>query len=206
MNQNANIDVHNTSNNEILINDESENEFLMNLSLSKINVCDMRDKDLSMENSNNTFEGNMNVNNAIDDKNIEENVKEYDLKPKNNPLNVGENWGGKITPDKEKTKRPTYMDPFPDWDLVQSHKFVNMPLLRNGNLCDSIKLKNKYVCVRNTCAFDSVVQLLSHAIGKEKFYKNVIEDSQLPVLKLAQNILIHGKITVNDYKIRTNIL
>jgi len=61
MNQNANIDVHNTSNNEILINDESENEFLMNLSLSKINVCDMRDKDLSMENSNNTFEGNMKV-------------------------------------------------------------------------------------------------------------------------------------------------
>jgi len=69
-----------------------------------------------------------------------------------------------------------------------------------------LKLKNKYLCIRNTCAFDSFVQMLVHAIGKEKFYKNCIQDCQQPILKLAQNILTRGKIIANNYKIRAEII
>lgn len=65
-----------------------------------------------------------------------------------------------------KRKHLTYMDPFPDWDFIQSHKFVEISLLQNDNLCDSIKFGNKHVFIRNTCAFDSFVQLLTHAIRK----------------------------------------
>jgi len=77
--------------------------------------------------------------------------------------------------------------------------------LRNSSLCDSLKIKDKHVCVRNTCAIDSLIQLLAHAIG-EKFYKNFIQDFQYPVLNLAQQILICGKIIASDYKTRMEIL
>ena len=80
-----------------------------------------------------------------------------------------------------------------------------IPILRNSSLCDSLKIKDKHVCVRNTCAIDSLIQLLAHAIG-EKFYKNFIQDFQYPVLNLAQQILICGKIIASDYKTRMEIL
>lgn len=83
---------------------------------------------------------------------------------------------------------------------------MDIPILKNGNLSESVKFKTKYVCLRNTCAFDSFVQMLAHAIGKEKYYQNCIQDFQYPILKLAQNILIRGKITANDYKTRIEIL
>lgn len=86
------------------------------------------------------------------------------------------------------------MDSFPDWDLVQSHKFVGIPLLRNANVCDSIKFKDKYISVRNTCA-----SILSY----QKIYKSSIQDFELPILKLAQNMLTREKIMINNYKNRT---
>lgn len=97
------------------------------------------------------------------------------------------------------------MESFPDWDFVQSHKFISIPILKNGNMCDSIKLKNKYICIRNTCAFDSFVQILAHAIAEEKMYKSYVQDLQQPILKMVQNIL-RGKIIAKDYIIRAEIL
>lgn len=78
--------------------------------------------------------------------------------------------------------------------------------MRNGSLCDSIKIKDKHMCIRNTCAIDSLIQLLAHAIGKEKLYKNFIQDFQYPIFNLAQQIVIRGKIIASDYKTRMEIL
>lgn len=193
--------VEDSSSDKLVCNNMSQAEFLSNVSLHS-NITSDNVQNISMENVD-VHKKSLKIDEMVEDRSLE-NTYESDLQS-NNPLNSNENWGGKITPPKKK-KRPNYMDPFPDWDLVQSHKFVDIPLLRNGNVCDSIKFKDKYVSVRNTCAFDSFVQILAHAIGKERIYKSSIQDYELPILKLTQNMLTRGKIMINDYKNRADIL
>lgn len=86
----------------------SQSTSSIDLSL-KANVCDnvqFTSDNISMEVS---WENMVALEESMDkimnkvDKNSDENESNLQLEPKNNPLNVGENWRGKITPEKKKT-------------------------------------------------------------------------------------------------------
>lgn len=87
--------------------------------------------DASIEQADKNIEKSMKIDSAIKYEQIGNILEKDAIKSElesYNHLNVNENWGGKITPNK-RIKRPTYMDPFPDWDFVQSDRFVSIPIL-----------------------------------------------------------------------------
>lgn len=72
-----------------------------------------------------------------------------------NELNHKESWN-------KRTKRSHYLKPSPHWDLITNvDKKVKLGLLCNGNLSTITHMVDKRpVGMRNTCAFDSLVQVL----------------------------------------------
>lgn len=55
-------------------------------------------------------------------------------------------------------------------------------------------------------AFDSLMQLVMHAIGKECRYKEQIQYIDYPIINLARNIINRGKLIAADYVTRAKIL
>lgn len=121
-----------------------------------------------------------------------------------NSLNQRENWRG--LSDESKKRKPTYLDACPEWDVVQSHKTIAIPILKNGSLCKNVCINKKYISIKETCAFDALVHLLIHACGKEKQYKEKLQAVEHPFVKLCINILNRGKINSEDYIARAQIL
>lgn len=89
---------------------------------------------------------------------------------------------------------------------MQSHKTIEIPIFKNGNLCKSVRTGEVLVLIKETCAFDSLMQLVMHAIGKECRYKEHIQYLDYPIIKLAVNIINRGKLIAADYVARAKIL
>lgn len=122
-------------------------------------------------------------------------------------LNEYENWGGLGNVKSKKRKRPNYLDACPDWDYVQSHKTIEIPIFKNGNLYENnLRINEVLVIIKETCAFDSLIQLVMHAIGKEYRFKEHIQYLDYPLIKLAVNIINRGKLIQSDYVARAKIL
>lgn len=71
-------------------------------------------------------------------------------------LNNKEKWN-----KRKKSKQSSYLHPVPNWDLVfDVDKKVKIGLLSNGNISKTIyNVNGEAVALRNTCAFDSIVQV-----------------------------------------------
>jgi len=121
-----------------------------------------------------------------------------------NSLNQQENWGG--LNDKSKKRKPTYLYVCPEWNVIQSHKAIFVPLLKNGNLCNSVRINDKYISVKETYVFDILVQLIVHACGKEPRYRDELLAIKHPFVQLCISILNRGKIICADYIARATIL
>lgn len=59
----------------------------------------------------------------------------------------------------KKSKSTYYLAAFPEWDMSTSVSSINISILKNGNLAESLMFKNKRVLVKNTCAFGSFLIL-----------------------------------------------
>lgn len=148
-------------------------------------------------------------NNIIDNNNNEKtHIASNHLENASDPvrsLNECENWGG-LCNTHSKKKKPNYLDPCSDWDYVQTHKVVHIPILKNGNLCNSIRVDGTHVLIKETCAFDSVLQLIMHAIGKDCHYKEIVQQLDHSMIQLGMSVLNRGKVTASDYIERIKIL
>jgi len=120
-------------------------------------------------------------------------------------LNEQENWGG-LNDESKKRRKPTYLDACPEWDAIQSYKAITVPLLKNGSISNSVRIKGKYVSVKETCAFDALTQLIMHACSKEPRYKDELQAIEHSFVQLCINILKRGKIVCADYISRASIL
>ena len=66
-------------------------------------------------------------------------------------------------------------------------------LLQNGNLCQKpMKIDGETFFVRNTCGFDSIVQILMTAAIDHQQYASILRESENRTLKLALMILKNG--------------
>ena len=160
-------------------------------------------------NNINNIDNINNINNNNITEHLGENIDTIEtLKPSTiaASLNECENWGGLGNIKNKKQKKPNYLDNCPDWDYVQSHKKIELPIFKNGNLCDHVRIGEVLVLIKETCAFDSLMQLVMHAIGKEIRYKERIQYLDYPFIKLALNIINRGKIIAADYVARAKIL
>lgn len=94
-----------------------------------------------------------------------------------------------------------------DWDVVKSNRIsFGMPLLKNGNVVDPIVLNKRALKLKNTCPFESLMQVLINAISVYEKYKENIKFSPHGPVELALSILEGGKVTHNHYKTRAKML
>lgn len=93
-----------------------------------------------------------------------------------------------------------------DWDLIPLNKAVGIPILKNGSLCNAVHLDKKHIIVRETCAFDSILQIVVNAIATYEKYKDNVSDTENHFVQLAQNVLLCGKVHVSHYSQRAKIL
>jgi len=61
----------------------------------------------------------------------------------------------------------------PDWEMFNINKNVALGILQNGNISPILKIGSNNVIVKNTCGFDSIVQIVAAVCVYEKFKENV---------------------------------
>lgn len=125
------------------------------------------------------------------------------------PLNFQENWM-ELTEHSQKSgriKKESYLDKCPEWDSVESENAVFIPIMKNGNLCQPIKLKGQTIMVRNTCAFDALLHCTVHMIGMNREFKRIVQTIQdCNFFALTLKIASRGKLTRNEYVERASFL
>jgi len=86
-----------------------------------------------------------------------------------NASNNKENWRGEGKTDANKKrkrknekcrKKLTYLDACADWDFLPNGPAIGIPLISNGNLCESVHCDGVKIIVKDTCAFDSLLQVI----------------------------------------------
>lgn len=132
--------------------------------------------------------------------------------------NIHENWYGLVSsnnvadclqelpkPAPVKRSKPSYLDKCPEWDYLKNTKSFNLPLLINGSKCKPIKQGQIVMTVQETCAFDSILQLVANGIAAHAAYRNAIQSSE-GIFQLARSILETGRILSIHYNQRAHIL
>lgn len=102
----------------------------------------------------------------------------------------------------------TYLDDCPNWDDMKTLKRIIIPLLKNGSLLKASRCDNNFMVIRETCAFDSLTQIIINAIVVNETYHNIIINENNIFCNFAKNISIINniKITSNIYQERARIL
>ncbi|KAK3910839.1 Retrovirus-related Pol polyprotein from transposon 412 [Frankliniella fusca] len=78
--------------------------------------------------------------------------------------------------------------------------------LRNGNIGPAVHVDSAQYHISNTCALDSIAQLLACAIADSRAYKEHVSGSDLELLNLAQNITSSQCPTAQLYELRARAL
>lgn len=148
------------------------------------------------------------------------NPKSDNLNKENEVWNICENWHGltgstNITdecsqalqkPAPIKRSKPTYLDKCSEWDFIKNSKSFNLPLVINGSKCRPIKQGQLIITVQETCAFDSILQLVVSATVAHAAYQTALQSSSNDIFRLAKSILEHGKLLSKHYNERASIL
>lgn len=116
------------------------------------------------------LESPIQINTKVDDKEMyvcNTTASSENTKNEYSDWNDEHNWQNK---NERKTIRRTYLEARPDFTGVCKRKKIDMAILQNGNICESIKHGKVRFVVINTCGFDSVVQLFSAACIHETFH------------------------------------
>lgn len=106
--------------------------------------------------------------------------------PEKNELNAKEKWAK----SKKKTtgvKSSKYMQSVPNFDLVGLLKKVKIGHLLNGNLSKTThKVGKNKICLENTCAPDSIIQLIAVTYAYNPTYKNYLNGLDDPIYAIAK--------------------
>lgn len=102
----------------------------------------------------------------------------------------------------------TYLDDCPDWDHMTTMKRVTIPLLRNGSLMKGSRCGSNFIVVRETCAFDSLTQIVTTAIATNETFADIVIRQNNKFTNFARSISFIDchKIPSNIYEERVNIL
>jgi hypothetical protein len=129
-------------------------------------------------------------------------------------LNEQENWRGLNKTEeingktKEGKKRGTYLTACPDIEIIHKRpKFItNLPLLANGNILKPMKVTNKIINIRNTCAFDATMQSILAACHDYDSYAEYLSTKLNPSVGQFLQTLSKTGVTAKLYETRGSIL
>ncbi len=126
------------------------------------------------------------------------------------PEQVEENWRGMADKIKPIKKRKSYRDMDPSILYVpEKRKSIKkiVGLLKNGN-CDTlgtVKIEGKYFTLLNTCAFDTVAQILFVSYADSIEYATFVDSAEKEFFQLISKGIRDG-ITLQTYKRRAAVL
>lgn len=112
-----------------------------------------------------------------------------------------ENWRNVAMVCNKKRTRKSYLEPTSELLHNSYDRFLNkvfpIGVMRNGNFCDLLPVKLKdgcFLALRNTCGFDSLVQLLACAYSDSLCFKELIciNGSKLDVCDIIENLVKFG--------------
>lgn len=116
-------------------------------------------------------------------------------------LNSEHNWQNKN--DTKKLKR-SYLQPRPDFAGDCKRKKINIAMLQNGNICESLKDGKYRLVIINTCGFNSIAQLFAAACIHPVFY-DYLTNSAADMFRFMKNFIEKGP-TKSIYRQRATIL
>lgn len=112
------------------------------------------------------------------------------------------NWRNK---NERRTKiKRTYLQPRPDFTGICKRKKIDIAILQNGNLCESLRVGKDRFVVLNTCGFDSIVQLLATACIHSIFY-DILVSATSDIFLFIKNFIDKGP-SKEIYKQRATLL
>jgi len=90
---------------------------------------------------------------------------------------------------------------------MKTMKRVTISLLKNGSLLKAVRCGNNFIVVRETCAFDSLTQVITNAIATNEAY-DVITNENNNFCNFAKSISIMNsiRVTSNIYQERAKII
>lgn len=106
----------------------------------------------------------------------------------------------------KKRAKPSYLDKCLEWDYLKNIKSFNLSLIINGSKCRPIKKGQSMMTVQETCAFDSLLQLVASGIATHTAYRNAVQSSSDNIFRLAKSLLEDGRILSKHYHERASIL
>ena len=83
---------------------------------------------------------------------------------------------------------------------------IEIPLFQNGSICEPVYLPRRNVILRETCAFNSLMQIITNAMAIYELYKNTTADLDNPFLKLGHELSQKDKVDASAYIERAIIL
>lgn len=93
------------------------------------------------------------------------------------------------------------------FDAMNFPKNVKIPVMKNGSFaCGMLTKESKTFGVVNTCAFDSVLQVLVLAFAENSGLRESFEKSDNSFIQLAQYITTQGLKGSHAYRLRTKLL
>ena len=125
-------------------------------------------------------------------------------------FHTNENWRGLGSP-KKKIRRAFYLQKanLEILDHITSQSYCTLPIIKNGNNAglSAVTINNAKITVTNTCAFDSIFQILLAAVTDYEVVRTYVEKQQSNNA-LFQMVLgvKNTKLSIKAYRKRTEIL
>ncbi|XP_011863011.1 PREDICTED: delta-latroinsectotoxin-Lt1a-like [Vollenhovia emeryi] len=76
--------------------------------------------------------------------------------------------------DKKQKRKLIYLNDCPDWDHMPTLHRIIIPLLKTGSLLKGSRCGDYFIVVRETCAFDSITQIVTNAIATNPTYADIV--------------------------------
>jgi len=137
---------------------------------------------------------------------IEHNDHNYSLK-----LDGLEDNKNKLPCIKQRKKRGKFLQPCPDITIIHQKPTANRTsgIIQNGNKLAPVKIFNKKVSFRNTCAFDSIIEILASSYCNFQKFKTFVDvatkSNENSILKIVLNYARAG-VSKSLYRQRANLL
>lgn len=119
-----------------------------------------------------------------------------------------ENWRGKGKTSKKQKRASKYLNNEAYmYDVLNFPNNLSIPVMKNGSHgCGVITNRTGSIGVANTCAFDSVLQVLILAFAENRELRETVQSNKNSFIQLALNIHAKGLKGRHAYCTRTKIL
>lgn len=111
----------------------------------------------------------------------------------------------KLKQKKPKRKAARYGEVFPEFEPTLKKQGTCLPVIPNGSICPNIRVNGFTLSLSNTCAFDSVFEIVCMALANDKFYAEQTAEVDIPLFRCAR-LFLKDRLCAKLFRERASIL